>query len=217
MRDHIAAVEMAAAQKFVGLDLELEVQAGPQAVLPEGGHDNVPWRRVLSFSTERRMSEGNGRGGKGGDAKMLGSGIGIGGPGGHGGRFGRGGDGQSVEVHGEEHRAGGAGGSVSDDGVWRPPAKSGYEVHQRALGLPVDPFMRQFGRGGAAPGYEPKLQVVDELRTAYFRDQDITPRSVFEDIDAVPLDYLNDALEARNENWRVRIVDGDEYEFFIPE
>lgn len=162
------------------------------------------------------MSQGNGRGGKGGDAKVKGSGIAIGGPGGHGGRFGQGGDGGSVEVDGDEHRAGGAGGSVSDDGIWRPPAKSGYEVHQRALGLPVDPFMRQFGRGGAAPGYEPKLQIVQELRDGYFRDRGLAPRSIFEDIIAVPLDYLNARLAARNESWRVRIVDGDEYEFFIP-
>jgi hypothetical protein len=105
---------------------------------------------------------------------------------------------------------------VSDDGIWRPPAKSGYEVHQRALGLPVDPFMRQFGRGGAAPGYEPKLRLVSELRAAYFRDHGIPPQGIFENINAVPLDYMNAALAARDEEWRVRIVDDDEYEFFIP-
>jgi hypothetical protein len=178
----------------------------------------VDWGRGnQNHSMEKPVSQENGRGGKGGDAKVFGSGVGIGGPGGHGGRLGRGGDGGSVEVHGDGYRAaGGAGGSISDDGVWRPPAKSGYEVHQRALGLPVDPYMRQFGRGGAAPGYEPKLQVVNELRAAYFRDHGVTPRGVFEDINAVPLDYLNDALAARNEDWRVRIVEDDEYEFFIP-
>ena len=89
-------------------------------------------------------------------------------------------------------------------------------LDQRVLGLPIDPFMRQFGRGGAAPGYEPKLQIVQELRDQYFRDHRLISQTVFEDINAVPLDYLNAALAARNESWRVRIVDGDEYEFFIP-
>src|SRR5712691_846837 len=105
-----------------------------------------------------------GQGGKGGDASVLGSGVAIGGPGGVSGKGGIGGAGGSGEVHGDGHAAGGAGGSVNDEGVWRPHAKSGYEVHQKALGLPVDPFIRQFGRGGAAAGYEPKLQVVQQLR-----------------------------------------------------
>ncbi len=159
---------------------------------------------------------GGGQGGEGGDAKVFGSGVAIGGPGGQAGKSGRGGAGGSAEVHGDGHAAGGAGGSVNDEGVWRPPAKSGYEVHQRALGLPVDPHLRPFGRGGAAPGYEPKLQLVQQLRDAYFREHEKTPESVFENINAVPLDYLNEALAARKESWRVRIVDGDEYEFFIP-
>lgn len=157
-----------------------------------------------------------GQGGRGGDAKVLGSGVAIGGPGGQAGKSGRGGDGGNAEVHGDGHAAGGAGGSVNDEGVWRPPAKSGYEVHQKALGLPVDPNLRQFGLGGAAPGYEPKLQLVQELRDTYFREHGKAPQSVFENINAVPLDYLNNALAARKESWRVRIVDGDEYEFFIP-
>jgi hypothetical protein len=113
-------------------------------------------------SQEKAMPEGTG--GKGGDAKVGGSGVAIGGPGGQAGKYGRGGDGGSAEVQGDGHAAGGAGGSVNDEGVWRHPAKSGYEVHQRALVLPVDPWMRPFGRGGAAPGYESKLQVVQEFR-----------------------------------------------------
>lgn len=157
-----------------------------------------------------------GQGGQGGSAKVLGSGVAIGGPGGQAGRSGRGGDGGSAEIHGDGHAAGGEGGSVNDEGVWRHPAKSGYEVHQRALGLPVDPNMKPYGRGGAPPGYEPKLHIVEQLRADYFREHRKAPQSVFENINAVPLDYLNISLSARKETWRVRIVDDDEYEFYIP-
>jgi hypothetical protein len=64
------------------------------------------------------------------------------------------------------------------------------------------------------PGYEPKLQMIEELRAAYFKENGQMPQTIFESIKAVPLDYLNTALAAKNEAWRARIVD-DEYEFFI--
>jgi hypothetical protein len=156
-----------------------------------------------------------GQGGKGGDAKVGGSGVAIGGPGGQAGKYGIGGAGGSGEVHGDGLAAGGAGGAAGDDGIWRAPAKSGYEIAQRTLGLPVDPFMRQFGRGGAGAGYESKLSVVEHLRASYFEDNTKRPQAIFENINAVPLDYLNSKLHANREVWRVRIVD-DEYEFFIP-
>jgi hypothetical protein len=44
-----------------------------------------------------------------------------------------------------------------------------HEVHQRALGLTVDPYLAQFGRGGAMPGYNEKLIVVDRIREEYQR------------------------------------------------
>jgi hypothetical protein len=111
------------------------------------------------------MTEGIG--GKGGDATVGGSGIAIGGLGGRAGKYGTGGAGGSAEVHGDGLAAGGTGGAAGEDGVWRPPAKSGYEIAQRKLGLPVDPFLRQFGRGGAAAGYEPKLRIIEQLRATY--------------------------------------------------
>ncbi|MGO9237111.1 MAG: hypothetical protein ACLP4V_24680 [Methylocella sp.] len=156
-----------------------------------------------------------GQGGQGGDAKVDGNGLAIGGTGGQAGKYGKGGDGGSAEVHGDGIAAGGSGGAAGEDGVWRAPAKSGYEVFQRKMGLPVDPFMRQFGRGGAGAGYEPKLAVIEQLRAAYFTKHSKKPESIFENINAVPLDYLNKALVENKEVWRVRIVD-DEYEFFIP-
>ena len=163
---------------------------------------------------EHREKLVEGQGGKGGDAKVGGSGIAIGAPGGQGGKYGIGGAGGSAEVHGDGLAAGGAGGAAGDDGIWRAPAKSGYEIAQRRLGLPVDPYMRQFGRGAAVPGYEPKLAIIEQLRASYFAVHSKTPQTSFDNINAVPLDYLNDAL-VNNEIWRVRIVD-DEYEFFIP-
>jgi hypothetical protein len=68
---------------------------------------------------------------------------------------------------------------------------------QRTLGLPVDPFMRQFGRGGAGAGYESKLSVIEHLRASYFEDNTKRPQTIFENINAVPLDYLNSKLLAK--------------------
>jgi hypothetical protein len=156
-----------------------------------------------------------GAGGKGGSAKVGGDGVATGGPGGSGGKYGKGGDGGTAEVVGNGLAAGGAGGAAGDDGIWRAPAKSGYEIAQRKLGLPVDPAIRQYGRGGAVPGYEPKLRVVEQLRAAFFAEHGLKAQSIFENIGAVPLAYLNALIASRGENWRVRIVD-DEYEFFLP-
>jgi hypothetical protein len=190
-----------------GLFVVFLFQAPASPTAPRASHQDQP-APILPGS--------GGQGGRGGDARVVGSGTAIGGPGGHGGGFGRGGDGGSPEMYGDGHAAGGAGGSVNDEGIWRHPAKSGYEVHQRALGLPVDPRLRPFGRGGAAPGYEPKLKVVEQLRDAYFRKTGQPSQSIFENVNAVPLDYLNNALKAHSENWRVRVVYGDEYEFYVP-
>ena len=156
-----------------------------------------------------------GSGGKGGDAKVGGAGTAIGGPGGQAGPLGSGGAGGSAEVAGDGIAAGGSGGPAGDYGVWRAPAKSGYEVYQRKMGLPVDPAKRKYGRGGAGAGYEPKLEVIEHLRAEYFDANGLKPQSTFENIDAVPLAYLNDKLTTNGEHWRVRIVD-DEYEFFLP-
>src|SRR5208337_1096972 len=164
---------------------------------------------------EHREKLVEGQGGKGGDAKVGGSGIAIGAPGGQAGKYGIGGAGGSAEAHGDGLAAGGAGGPAGDDGIWRAPAKSGYEIAQRRLGLPVDPYLRQFGRSGAGAGYEPKLAIIEQLRASYFENHSKTQQTIFENINAVPLDYLNSKLLVNREIWRVRIVD-DEYEFFIP-
>jgi hypothetical protein len=155
-----------------------------------------------------------GAGGKGGTASVGGNGVAIGGPGGHAGKYGKGGDGGSAHVHGDGVAAGGAGGSASEDGIWRAPAKSGYEIYQRSQGLPVDPMLRNFGRGGASPGYEPKLKIVEQIRVNYFRSHSLPFKSTFADINAVPLDYVNQELKAQGEDWRARIVDND-YEFYV--
>jgi hypothetical protein len=162
------------------------------------------------------VNEFHSSGGKGGNAEVVGHGTAIGGPGGYGGKYGIGGDGGSAVVHGDGLAAGGAGGAGGDNTIWRAPAKSGYEVTQRRLGLPVDSFIRQFGRGGAVPGYEPKLALIEQLRASYFQDYSKKTETIFENINAVPLDYLNSQLATKNDVWRVRIVD-DEYEFFVPE
>jgi hypothetical protein len=178
---------------------------------------------MLTFGIGRKIYERKqlpapvgGRGGRGGNATVGGNGIAIGGPGGHAGSGGRGGDGGGGTLQGDGLAAGGAGGHAGEEGVWRPPAKSGYEVAQRARGFPVDPELRKYGRGGAQPGYEPKLHIIEQLRDAYFRERAQPIRTIFADIYAVPVDYLNEALQASGQPWRVRIVDEDEYEFHLP-
>jgi hypothetical protein len=157
-------------------------------------------------------------GGKGGHAKVEGSGVAIGGPGGHAGKYGSGGAGGNAEVQGSGISVGGEGGSAGDDEVWRPPARSGYEVYKERMGQTPDPFIRQYGRGGEVPGYAAKFQVIEKLRADYFRAHSEPPQNAFENIHAVPLDYLNGALGAMNEKWRVRIVQepNGQYEFFVP-
>jgi hypothetical protein len=175
---------------------------------------------LLSFLfMEQTMAQDDlppGKGGNGGSARVEGNGLAIGGPGGRvagDARGVRGGDGGGGSIG--DVVAGGGGGHVAGPGVWLPPARSGYEVHQRALGLPVDPFFAQFGRGGAMPGYNEKLTVVDAIREKYLRSQSkLSPESMY-DVHSVPLEHINGALQVMNEPWRARIFD-DQFEFFLP-
>lgn len=158
---------------------------------------------------------GNGQGGDGGHAKVAGDGLAVGGPGGRvTGRAteGRGGDGGGGGIG--DVGAGGGGGHVAGPGVWLPPARSGYEVHQRALGLPVDPHLAQFGRGAVMPGYTEKLIVVDQIRADYLSARSLMSPTTMFDVHSVPLDQINGALAAMNEQWRARVVD-DQFEFFV--
>lgn len=156
-----------------------------------------------------------GQGGKGGSATVGGSGFAIGGPGGSAGKYGRGGDGGSAEVDGGGLAAGGAGGSVDSDDLWSPPAQSGYEVAMEAMGQPIDPKMRQYGRGGMSPGYAARYEIVEKIRQEYFNTYEKEPISTLGDVNAVPLDYVNQKLRAMGLNWRARIVRGLDYEFYV--
>lgn len=157
-----------------------------------------------------------GRGGDGGSVRIEGDGLAIGGPGGRAvgdARGARGGDGGGGGIG--DVVVGGAGGHVAGPGVWLPPARSGYEVHQRALGLPIDPQFAQFGRGGAMAGYNERLTIVDSIRGKYLRLQsNLSPANMY-DVHSVPLEYINRELQAQSEPWRARIYD-DQFEFFLP-
>jgi len=88
-------------------------------------------------------------------------------------------------------------------------------VLQRALGLPVDPYLAQFGRGGAMPGYTERLVVVDRIREEYLRSRSrLSPENMY-DVHSVPLEHINAKLEAIAQPWRARIFD-DQFEFFLP-
>jgi len=175
---------------------------------------------LLSFLfMEQTMAQDDlspGRGGNGGSARVEG-GLAIGGPGGRvsgDARGLRGGDGGGEGSVGDVV-VGGGGGHVAGAGVWLPPARSGYEVHQRALGLPVDPYLAQFGRGGAMAGYDEKLAVVDRIREDYLRSHsNMSPERMY-DVHSVPLEHINGGLQAVNEPWRARIFD-DQFEFCLP-
>ncbi len=154
-------------------------------------------------------------GGKGGNAKVEGNGIAIGGPGGRGGKYGKGGDGGSAEVKGDGLAAGGEGGSVDSDNLWCPPARSGYEIAMEQLGQPIDPKMRQYGRGGMSSGYLMRYNITEGIRSDYFKDNRLDAVNTIENVTAVPLDYVNQRLAEMGYDWRARIVKLD-YEFYIP-
>ena len=90
--------------------------------------------------------------------------------------------------------AGGAGGSVDSNTLWSPPARSGYEVAQEALHKPIDAKIRQYGRGGMSPGYLLRYDVVAKIRSQYFTDSHKTSETALENVNAVPLEYVNDKL-----------------------
>jgi hypothetical protein len=215
-----------AANGFIEFDPKQGQTAAPPAVHIEatitGGTAGVAGAQNVSIGSmnigaSQPPAPAGSRGPGGNPTVICDRNIAIGGPGGPGGNSGFGGVGGGALGTGDNMIvAGGAGGAAGDNRVWRHPAKSGYEVAQKALGLPVDPMLRQYGRGGAVPGYEPKLAFIEELRRTYFERYNIQRQSIFENISAVPLTYLNNALADKNEEWRVRISDGDEYEFFVP-
>lgn len=176
----------------------------------------LTYREALYDEVERFRREGqqqlNERApNAGGDAKVAGNGLAIGGPGGRG-RFG--GAGGSAYVGGDGIAAGGEGGSEYSRAVWPPPARSGYEHTMRTLGLPVDHFLRQFGRGGA-PGWLDKFEVVSKIRADLFAakgEEDADP----ENARLAPLAEINERLAELKVAWRARVIDDDRYEFFIP-
>ncbi|MTK63758.1 MAG: hypothetical protein F8N15_04360 [Methanobacterium sp.] len=85
-----------------------------------------------------------------------------------------------------------------------------------ATGQPIDPKMRQFGRGGMSPGYLARYQLVEQIRGEFFQANNTAPVDAVENVNAVPLDFVNRRLEEMGVNWRARIVRGLDYEFFVP-
>jgi hypothetical protein len=158
-----------------------------------------------------------GKGGDGGSVHLDGNGLAIGGPGGRVSGDARGLQGGNGGGGGGHVTGNGivAGGGMAGPGVWLPPARSGYEVYTRSLGLPVDPYRAQIGRGGAMPGYDEKLAIVDRIREEYLQSHsNLSPDTMF-NVHSVPLEHINNALQAMNEPWRARIFD-DQFEFFLP-
>ena len=154
-------------------------------------------------------------GGRGGDATVFGAGTAIGGRGGASGQLGSGGRGGDAVVRGSGLAAGGEGGHGADVDVWRPPGRSGYESAMRALGMPVDPNLRPFGRGGTDPEYFRKLRIILSLRgdqnLLLVEDAQLDP----EHVDQTSLEELNRRLQQAGYAWRARLLDG-QYEFFLP-
>jgi hypothetical protein len=95
--------------------MRVAVAAVCGALIFEGLTTALDWvRGKQNHSMEKSLSQADG-GGKGGDARVVGSGTATGGSGG-GGLSGRGGDGGSAEVQGTGRAVGGAGGSAIGSG-----------------------------------------------------------------------------------------------------
>ena len=195
---------------------QTNVQQNASPVMTQNFQPTINIHPAVADPSKTTVTEQRSSGGKGGDAKVGGSGTAIGGPGGNAGKYGRGGDGGSAEVQDCGLAAGGAGGSVDSDDLWSPPAQSGYEVAMEARGQPIDPKLRQYGRGGMSPGYELRYGIVEQIREEYFKIHQKQPESALENVNAVPLDYVNQELVAMGVNWRARIVRGLDYEFYAP-
>jgi len=170
-------------------------------------------RKLLTRAAKVAKQPGISRGGAGGAAHAGDGGHAVGGPGGHsGGSPGVGGDGG--DAGGGDVVVGGAGGSVDGPDIWFPPAVSGYEVYMKSIGEKADPSMKPFGRGGPSGDYLWRFQRVEQLRVEFFAAHDLVAKTIDEDILAMPLDQLNQALATAGETWRAKINDYDQYVFF---
>ena len=202
----------------------LQYYQGPRTPPSTGGDAMTPswWAlamlviglALLGASFIRRSRTDGGRGGAGGQAKVGGGGVAIGGPGGHAGKIGRGGAGGHAEVSGDGIAVGGAGGSGDQDDLWRPPAQSAYETHMQTTGQPIDPKKRRPGRGGMSAGYAMRYGIVEKIRMEYFQAHHIAPQDAVENVQAVPLEYVNQKLAEMGVPWRARIVRELDYEFY---
>lgn len=164
--------------------------------------------------TKRRPNTYVSRGGAGGVAQAGEGGYAVGGPGGHaGGSPGVGGDGGGAGSVGDVV-AGGAGGSVDGPDIWFPPAVSGYEVYMKSIGKKADPSLKPFGRGAPSWNYLWRFQRVEQLRADFFTAHGLISKTVDEDILAMSLEQLNEALAAAGETWRAKINNYDQYVFY---
>lgn len=165
----------------------------------------------IIYFRRRNSPPVGGSGGTGGSAKVGGNGKAIGGPGGSGGTYGIGGAGGNAVVEGDGVAVGGAGGHAGVDGVWRPPAPSGYVIHQRSLGLKPDPELSQFGRGGTDPEYYEMLKEVRRIEVELGAPYDLST-----DANQDLLERVNERLTADGRKWRARVdASGHDYEFYV--
>jgi hypothetical protein len=85
----------------------------------------------------------------------------------------------------------------------------------RAQGLPVDPQLKRFGRGGVDPEYYRKLRAIYIIRGDLSHE---TTDDLGLDPDCqtdLSIAELNRRLAQSGETWRVRANDG-QYEFYTP-
>jgi len=151
-------------------------------------------------------SPGEGQGGAGGSGKIVGDrGMIIGGRGGAGGVSGIGGAGGSGEIHGDDGRIiGGDGGNAGTaDGRGGRGARGPTE----RLGFPSE--LWGYGRGGSganATEYDRRLNLLTEIREEYMAKFPGERRYIQAGVDQVPVDWVNQRLSERGEEWRVGSV-----------
>ncbi len=61
--------------------------------------------------------------------------------------------------------------------------------------------------------YRRQFALVQSLRSEFFNRTRRPSRTIFEDINAVPAEFLNGRLEQKGLGWRVRVTHGVGYEF----
>lgn len=167
------------------------------AILDQPALDGVR-RQFLGIARDS-----GGRGGDGGSGTVVGDrGVVVGGRGGRGGAFGRGGDGGGGTVIGDDARVIGGDGGDSGSADGRGGCAARGPTERYGFDTPLWGYGRG-GRGGDAPEYIRRLELLTRIREEYLSRFPGDAPYIAAGIDVVPVDWVNQRLDELGEAWHV--------------